>query len=95
MKKIVIVEDEPFVALDLKSRLTSMGYEVVGTVTKGEDAVSLALESAPHCVLMDVQLKGDMDGIEAAGRIREEMDVPIIFITAYGDKKTIEKSTQI
>jgi PAS domain S-box-containing protein len=92
MKKILIVEDETIVALDLKSRLTSMEYEVVGTVAKGEDAVSLALESAPHCVLMDVQLKGDMDGIEAAGRIREELDIPIIFITAYGDKKTIERA---
>lgn len=91
MKKVLVVEDETIVALDLKSRLTSMDYEVVGTVGKGEEAVILALEKKPQCVLMDVQLKGDMDGIETAGRIREAVDVPIIFVTAYGDEETLER----
>ncbi len=90
--KIMLVEDEVIVAADVKHRLESMGYEVLGIVDKGEDAIEKAGETKPNLVLMDIVLKGEMDGIEAAQQIRELYDIPIIYLTAYSDKKTLERA---
>jgi len=93
---ILLVEDELIVAEDIRRRLTAMGYSVVDCSTTGEGAIAQAETFRPDIVLMDIMLKGGMDGIEAAGRIKESMDIPIIYLTAYSDETTIEraKSTQ-
>jgi two-component system, response regulator PdtaR len=90
--KIMLVEDEVIVAADVRHRLEGMGYQVTGIVDKGEDAIEKAGETRPNLVLMDIVLKGEMDGIEAAQKIRELYDIPIIYLTAYSDEKTLERA---
>ncbi|HIG59804.1 MAG TPA: EAL domain-containing protein [Gammaproteobacteria bacterium] len=89
---IFIVEDEVIVARDIQSRLQKMGYEVTGTAARGEDAVERVLDQRPDLVLMDINLRGEMDGIDAAANIRAEYDVPIIFCTAYSNKETLARA---
>ncbi|WP_035042968.1 HD domain-containing phosphohydrolase [Desulfovibrio sp. X2] len=88
----MIVEDEAIVALDIQSRLRSMGYDVVRQVASGEAAVSSARELRPDLILMDIMLEGPMDGIEAAGMISAEMHIPIIYLTAYADETTLQRA---
>jgi len=83
--RILIVEDESIVQLDLQTRLRRLGYAVVGVAARGEEAVAKAAELVPDLVLMDVRLNGPMDGIEAARRIRSERLIPIVYVTAYAD----------
>ena len=89
---IVIVEDEVIVAADLENRLRMLGYEVSGTADKGEEAVSLVRSRRPDLVLMDIQLSGQMDGVEAAEQIRRECDLPVIFLTAHSDASTLARA---
>ncbi|MFA6216377.1 MAG: response regulator [Candidatus Omnitrophota bacterium] len=89
---IIIVEDESIVAMDIKYRLELMGYSVVATVSSGEEAVNKIMELTPDLVLMDVVLKGKMDGIAVAEAIRQFFNVPVIYLTAYGDDKTLERA---
>lgn len=86
---ILIVEDEAIVALDLRYRLEAFGYAICGTASTGDEAIRLARSAHPDIVLMDIQLKGAMDGIEAARHIGEELDVPIVFVTAFTDEATL------
>jgi CheY-like chemotaxis protein len=81
--RILIVEDESIVQLDLQRRLERLGHSVVGTASRGEEAVSKAVELKPDLVIMDVRLDGAMDGIEAARRIRGEQGTPVVYVTAY------------
>lgn len=90
--KILVVEDEVLVARDIQARLSRMGYEVVGTAGKGEEAVSMALEHDPDLVLMDINLRGDMDGIEAAIKINNAKSIPVIFCTAYSNDEVLERA---
>ena len=83
--RILIVEDEQIVAADLENKLLSIGQQVVGTAASGEEAVALAEQLRPQLVLMDVQLQGSMDGVEAARLIRSVAGVPVIFITAFAE----------
>lgn len=89
---ILVVEDESIVAMDMERRLRGLGYHVVGRVLTGKDAVQQDDLLHPDIVLMDIHLKGDMDGIEASTYIRSKRDVPIIYITAYSDDKTLERA---
>lgn len=89
---IMLVEDEINVAADVKNRLENMGYEVLGIFDTGEEAIEKAGELKPNLVLMDIVLKGDMDGIDAAQKIRELFDIPIIYLTAYSDEKTLQRA---
>ncbi len=89
---IMLVEDEIIVAADVKYRLENMGYDVSGIVDTGEEAIEKAGEKRPDLILMDIVLKGEMDGIEAAQRIREDYDIPIIYLTAYSDEKTLQRA---
>lgn len=91
-ERILIVEDEGIVADEIKSRLLNLGYHVVGIAMTGEEAIALAFETFPDLILMDIMLKGDMDGVGAAHRIRDRMDVPIIYLTAYGDEETLHRA---
>lgn len=89
---ILVVEDESIVRKDIERSLQKLGYHVIGSADTGEKAINLALELKPDLALMDIMLKGDMTGIEAAERIREKLDIPIIYLTAYADESTLAKA---
>lgn len=89
---ILVVEDEGIVAQEIKSRLEKAGYSVCGVAHEGERAVADAEMMTPDLVLMDIRLKGDMDGIEAAGLIRERCNIPVVYLTAYTDSATLERA---
>ncbi|MBP2046039.1 ATP-binding response regulator [Methanobacterium aggregans] len=90
--KILVVEDERITAEDIKSGLEFAGYTVPAIVSSGEDAIKKAGELKPDLVLMDIKLKGEMDGIEAAGQIRVLYDIPVIYLTAYSDESTVQRA---
>lgn len=90
--KILVVEDERITAEDIKSGLEFAGYTVPAIVSSGEDAIEKAGELKPDLVLMDIKLKGEMDGIEAAGQIRVRYDIPVIYLTAYSDETTVQRA---
>jgi PAS domain S-box-containing protein len=89
---ILVVEDESIVAGDLQNRLINMGYSVPTTSPSGEDALRKAKLLAPDLVLMDIRLKGEMDGVEAAEQMRDLFDVPCIYLTAYTDDDTLRRA---
>ncbi len=91
--RILVVEDEFAVAMELQDRLESLGYTVVAHELRGREAVDRARETDPDLVLMDVRLDGPMDGIEAARKIRKAQPVPVVFVTAYSDDDTLERAT--
>jgi signal transduction histidine kinase len=91
-EKVLIVEDESIVALDLQYRLESLGYQVVAIADSGEEAMEKTAELAPDLVLMDIQLTGEMDGMETAIQIRDRWNVPAIYITAYTDEETVARA---
>jgi diguanylate cyclase (GGDEF)-like protein/PAS domain S-box-containing protein len=91
-KRVLVVEDEVLVARDICARLERMGYDVVGNAARGEDAIKLAFEESPDLVLMDINLRGDMDGIEAAIKINESRSTPIIFCTAYSNDEVLARA---
>ncbi len=93
MKKtrILIVEDESIVALDIKRHLLKEGYDVAGIFTTGEDALRHFQSTGADLVLMDIMLQGGMDGIQTAERLKAEYNVPVIFLTAFADDATIER----
>jgi PAS domain S-box-containing protein len=90
--RILIVEDEGIIAEDLQSSLRDSGYDVVGVVATGASAISEAASKDPHLVLMDIVLQGPMDGIQAAEKIKEEYNIPIIYLTAYSDEKMLDRA---
>lgn len=90
--RILVVEDEVIVARTIASQLSQLGYIVTGTASSGKVAIAKASETQPELVLMDIILKGEMDGIATAIQIREQLDVPIIYLTAYGDEHTLERA---
>ncbi|HNV48309.1 MAG TPA: PAS domain S-box protein, partial [Spirochaetota bacterium] len=90
-KKILIVEDESINVMVLKGMLTGMGHEVVGVAETGREAIAMARGTVPDLVLMDIFLKDDVDGVEAAREINSFSSVPIIYVTAYSDRDTIER----
>ena len=91
-KKILVVEDDFILAEDLKITLTQLGYEVCGHTAKGDKAISMALTLNPDLILMDIKLKGSMDGTQAAVELRDKLRLPVIFISAHSDEKTLEKA---
>jgi light-regulated signal transduction histidine kinase (bacteriophytochrome) len=91
--RILVVEDDGVLALDLADTLDELGYTVAGTATRGEEAIDLARRIHPHLILMDVGLAGDIDGITAAETIRDEHDVPVVFLTAHADDDTLQRAT--
>ncbi len=90
--KILIVEDEAIVAEDIRDSLQGLGYTIAAVVSSGEEAITKIEKDAPDLVLMDIVLKGDMDGIEAAGQIYSRFNIPVVYLTAFTDKKTIERA---
>src|SRR3712207_119843 len=90
--RILVVEDEGIVARDLQNKLQRLGYAVPAVASSGEEAIRKAEEHAPDLVLMDIVLKGQMDGIEAAALIWEQCRVPAVYLTAYGDDTTLQRA---
>jgi CheY-like chemotaxis protein len=86
--RILIVEDERIVAIDLQRRLTRLGYSVIALAASGTEAIQKALVLLPDVVLMDIRLQGDMDGVEAAQQIQAATAIPVVFMTAYVDEET-------
>jgi len=89
--KVMIVEDESIVALDIARTLERSGHSIVAQTAFGEDVAELAARHSPDAVLMDVRLAGDVDGVESARRVHEMVDLPIVFLTAYSDEPTLER----
>ncbi|SET12090.1 CheY chemotaxis protein or a CheY-like REC (receiver) domain [Methanococcoides vulcani] len=92
--RILVVEDEAIVAMAIKKRLMTLGYSVSGVAATGKDAITKVEGTFPDLVLMDIMLKGDMDGIEAAGEIRKRFSIPVVYLTAHSDEKTLERAKQ-
>lgn len=90
--RLLLVEDEIIVAVDLARRLDQLGYEVVGTVASGEQALALAEKVRPELALVDIRLAGAMDGIEAAKELRSRLQLPVVFLTAYADIATLQRA---
>ena len=92
--RLLIVEDEAIVVEDLKIRLAQLGYKVAGSTASGEDAVAMAEQIRPDLVLMDIHLKGSMDGITATHEIRDRLSVPVVFLTAFGEGITFQRAKE-
>ena len=93
--RILVVEDEAIVALDIRTQLERLGYTVVGTAATVQQACRMADEFQPDLVLMDIHLQGEGDGIDAAGQIRRGRAVPVVFLTAYADCKTLARAKRV
>ncbi len=92
--KIVVVEDEGLIAADLETRLKAAGYSVPGTADSAPEALQLIRKTQPDLVLMDIHLKGKVDGIEVAEQLRQQLDIPVIYLTAYEDRGTLARASQ-
>lgn len=90
--RILIVEDDTLIAQELEIRLLDLGYEIVGIASSGSEAIALASEFQPSLVLMDIMLQGEMDGIEAAEEITRRMLIPVIYLSAFTDKATLQRA---
>jgi len=91
---IMVVEDEAVICLRLKQTLTTMGYNVAGLAYSGEEALEKIRSLQPDLVLMDIMIPGRLDGIAVAEIIKSELDIPVVFLTAYSNKDIIERSKQ-
>jgi CheY-like chemotaxis protein len=90
--RALIVEDEILIAEELKERLSLLGFSVIAAVDSAEEGIAIATRERPDLVLMDVRLKGKKDGIQAAGEIHQQVDVPVVYLTAYSDQLTVERA---
>ncbi|HUV50434.1 MAG TPA: response regulator [Anaerolineae bacterium] len=90
--QILIVEDEGIIANDIQNTLEGLGYAVIAIASSGKEAIKKAVEMLPDLVLMDIVLEGLMDGVEAAERIMDRLDIPVVYLTAYADDKTLQRA---
>jgi CheY-like chemotaxis protein len=88
--RILIVEDEAIIARDIQNILSRFGYQVSGLASSGEESIQKARDQHPDLVLMDVRLKGSMNGIEAAHEIHDHLHIPVVYLTANGEEKILE-----
>ena len=94
-ERILIVEDEAVVAENMEKVITDFGYEVVGRASSADDAVNAAIELKPDLILMDIVLLGKKTGIDASYEIKEKIDIPIIFLTAYSNLDLIDRAKSV
>lgn len=97
-KKVLIVEDEMIIAMLIERMVINLGHEVIAKVSKGEEAIDVALEQEPDLILMDIRLKGEINGVEAMCRIQKKRSVPVIYISGNSDlvhKKKIENTEYV
>jgi PAS domain S-box-containing protein len=90
--RILVVEDERLVATDISQCLRQLGYEVIATAVSAVDALRQAVRKTPDLVLMDIQLKGGIDGVQAAEALHERIDIPVVYLTSFGDNETVERA---
>jgi CheY-like chemotaxis protein len=89
--RALIVEDESLIAEELRERLSRLGFSVIAAVDSAEEGIAIAVRECPDVVLMDIRLSGEKDGVQAASEIRQYVDVPIVFLTAYSDPQTLRR----
>jgi len=92
MPRILIVDDDVIISMRLEELLGSMGYDVVGVASSGKEGVEMAKKLHPDLILMDIVMPGEMDGIDAAEKIREDLDIPVIFVTGHAKDQLIERA---
>ncbi|MEX0722514.1 MAG: response regulator [Gracilimonas sp.] len=90
--KILIVEDDMIISLVVENMIKKLGHELVGKSASGEDAIKLAIEHKPDIILMDIRLKGDMDGIEAVEQIKQHIETNVIYLTGNSDKVNYDRA---
>lgn len=90
--RALIAEDETLIAEELTDRLSRLGFSVIAAIDSGEEAIAIAIRERPDLVLMDIRLKGEKDGVQAAKEIRQHVDVPIVYLTAYSDQLTVNRA---
>ena len=91
-RRIMLVEDEKVVAADIQECVTSLGYEVVGAAATGTEALRMAVNTVPDLVLMDIKLKGVVDGIDVAGALYDQLKIPVVYLTAHADAEILERA---
>lgn len=89
--KILVVEDENIIALDIRSMLEDLGYMVSAVVSSGEESIRKASSMKPDLILMDIKLKGKIDGVRAGEEIYKKFRIPVVYLTAYSDRATIDR----
>jgi two-component system cell cycle sensor histidine kinase/response regulator CckA len=92
--RIIVVEDEKVVAADIEACVKGLGYEVVGAAATGTDALRLAVKTMPDLALMDIKLKGVLDGIEVAGALYDQLKIPVVYLTAHADAEILQRARQ-
>lgn len=92
MPKILVVDDEAIITTQLEERLVAMGYEVAGKAYSAEKSIDMARKLRPDLILMDIVMPGKLDGVDASGIIRKELDIPVIYLTAYADDDLIKRA---
>ena len=92
LARIMIVEDEGIIAGHIATRLEKTGYTVAGIFGSSEEALAEIPDRRPDLILMDIRIKGALDGIETAARVRERFDIPVIYLTAHTDRQTIDRA---
>ncbi len=90
--RALIVEDEILIAEELKERLSRLGFSVIAAVDSADEGIAIATRERPDLVLMDIRLKGKKDGVQAAKEIRQQVDVPIVYLTAHSDQLTVDRA---
>jgi CheY-like chemotaxis protein len=91
-EKILLVEDDDVIARVADWRLKNLGYTVCGRATSGAEAMVLVVNTKPDLVLMDINIKGDVDGIETAGMIKKGFNIPVVYVTSHSDGPTLERA---
>ncbi|MGA7908838.1 MAG: response regulator [Candidatus Sulfotelmatobacter sp.] len=89
--RALIVEDETLIAEELRERLSRLGFSVIALVDSAEEGIAIAIRERPNLILMDIRLRGEKDGVQAAEEIRQQVDVPIVYLTAYSDRLTVDR----
>lgn len=90
--RALIVEDEILIAEELRERLSRLGFSTIDAVDTAEEGIAIATRECPDLVLMDIRLRGEKDGVQAANEIRQQVDVPIVYVTAYSDRLTVDQA---
>ena len=90
--RVLIVEDEILTARAIAGDLTDLGYAVIGFARSGQEAIEMATHARPDVILMDIKLKGPMDGVSATHRIQTSLDIPVIYLTASSDTETVKRA---
>lgn len=93
-KNVLIVEDDMIISLVIENMVKELGHNVVGKASSGQDAIDLAIEYEPDLVLMDIRLKGEMDGIEAVMAIREKITTSVIYLTGNSDRVNYDRAKE-